>query len=153
MAEAAQAGPITFAGDYQQKVKALTTLWRRDYATVRQLEGTMYRVLGPLAAVMLVGVALVFTTILLAAGVLLCAISAALMVVFFVWAIRLQKRPRRDIRCPYCTNKNTVFEAVPEFECDICHRPIVFNELGAPVPSDGSLDDAKPVSIYGQQPD
>lgn len=113
----------------------------------------MYRVLGPLAAVMLVGVALVFTTILLAVGVLLCAICATLMVVFFVWAIRLQKRPRHDIHCPYCTNKNTVFDGVPSFECDICHRSIVFNQKGAPVPSDGSLENVKPTSIYEHQPD
>lgn len=95
-----------------------------------------------------VGLVLSFAMTFIVIGVPLVLLSAVLMVALFVWMIRLQKQPRRDVRCPYCNNVNSVFDSVTEFDCDICDRPIKFNEAGGPVPADGSLDNAKPTSVF-----
>lgn len=129
-------------------MKAIPPIKRGEYATIRQLEGYCYRVLKPLLALMGVGLLLCFTISLMMVGVPLLVLSAAMMLGLFIWMIRLQQQPRRDVRCPYCTNVNSVFESVSEFDCDICERPIRFNESGRPMPADGSLDNTTPTSIY-----
>lgn len=129
-------------------MKTILAVRRREYATVRQLEKNCYRLLKPLVVGMGTGILLTFTALFSAVGVAMCAVFGIMLLGLFIWMIRLQKEPRRDIRCPYCTNKNSVFTIVTEFECDICHRPISFTKEGVPVPADGSLSETKPTSVY-----
>jgi len=133
-------------------LKAFTVLYKKEYATIRQLESTCFRVLKPMIVLMFLGLLLCFTVSGTAPGVVICLISAVMMGSVFVWMIQTQKRPRRDIRCPYCSNLNSVFEHVEEFDCDICHRPVAFSPSGMPIPADGSMDSAQPKSVYDQEP-
>ncbi len=128
-------------------MRAITRLYRGEYATVRQLEQQSYRLLKPLVVVFGVGVLLCLTSLLTVVGAIVCAVTGVLLVGVFVWMIQLQKRPRRDLRCPYCTNKNSVFTGIEQFDCDFCERPIRFDEKGAPVPADDSYQ-SRPTSVY-----
>lgn len=131
-------------------MRAFSALIKRDFSTIRQLESKGYRLMRPLVVVFFLGIILCFTTLLMAFGVGLIVISGFTLAGLFFWLIQLQKRPRRAIRCPYCNNPNDVFWEVTEFDCDICDRPIVFDSKGIPVPADGSLENAKPRSVWDQ---
>lgn len=131
-------------------MKTISALIKRDFATIRQLESRGYRLLRPLAVVFGLGIVLCFTTLLMAMGVALIVLSGLGMAGLFLWLIQLQKRPRRQIRCPYCNNPNDVFWDIDTFECDICDRPINFDANGVPIPADGSLDKAQPTSVWDQ---
>ncbi len=97
---------------------------------------------------MLIGFLMFLMAPLVVIAVPVMVISGVLMFAVFVWMIQLQKAPRREVRCPYCDNSNSVFGGVSDFDCDFCERPIHFNESGVPMPADGSLDNARPTSIY-----
>ncbi|MCC6484643.1 MAG: hypothetical protein IT209_07350 [Armatimonadetes bacterium] len=129
-------------------MKAVSVIWRKEFATIRQLERSCYGLLKPLGVVMGVGFLMFLMAPLVLLAVPLMVLSGILMFGVFVWMIHLQKAPRREIRCPYCDNANSVFVGVSEFDCDFCQRPIHFNEQGTPMPADGSLDDAKPTSVW-----
>ncbi len=133
-------------------MKAISGLWQRNYATVRQLEQYGYRILKPLVVAFGVGVILCLTSLFVLVGVILIALSGLVLVGMFAWMIQLQKQPRRDVRCPYCTNKNSVFAGVSAFDCDFCERPVTFDASGTPVPADDSFTE-KPRSVFEQEPE
>jgi len=135
------------SGDRGSALNVITRLCRGEYATVRQLEQHSYRLLKPLAVTFGAGVLLCLTSLLTVLGAIVCAITGVLLVGLFVWMIQLQKRPRRDLRCPYCTNRNSVFIGVEQFDCDFCERPVRFDEKGTPVPADDSFR-SRPTSVY-----
>lgn len=129
-------------------MRAIQLIKRRKYSTIRQLETLGYAIIKPLGIVAGVGLLLCFTTILMAIGVFLLAVSLLGLGIMFAWLIHLQKQPHRDIYCPYCTNPNSVFKTAVEFDCDICERPIRFDANGIPIPADEESMVSEPRSIY-----
>ncbi len=129
-------------------MKAVSKVWRRDFATITQLEHQCYALLKPLCILMLVGGVMFFSTFLVWLAVPVMTLSSLGMVGVFCWMIHLQKTPTREIRCPYCDSKAKVFAGVTAFDCDSCDRPISFNEHGVPIAADGSLTQSKPTSVW-----
>jgi hypothetical protein len=103
-----------------------------EFATVRELEKKTFRVFGYGGAAFAFG--LILTLIGLGiVGAPVMLISAAVVVLAVVWVSMLGKEPSRPTFCPYCASRNDVFQSRRSFNCDICNRPVIVNELGEAV--------------------
>ncbi len=116
-----------------------------EFATVRQLEKKTFRVFGYGGAAFAFG--LILTLIGLGiVGAPIMLLSATVVIVAVVWVSMLDKEPSRPTFCPYCASQNDVYQSRRSFNCDICHRPVIVNELGEAVAAENmgtSIRDAQ----------
>lgn len=102
-----------------------------EFSTVRELEKKSSHIFMYGGGAFLAGIVLIFIAAPL--GVFVTAISALVLLGGIVYVSMLGKEQSRPVYCPYCSSKNDVYVSIQKFGCDICSRPIIFNENGEAV--------------------
>ncbi|NLN74863.1 MAG: hypothetical protein GX139_00935 [Armatimonadetes bacterium] len=102
-----------------------------EFATVRELEKKTSKIFIYGGAGVVAGIILIF--MFPPIGFLITALSLAAVLGGMIYVGMLAKEPSRPLFCPYCSTKNDVYVSRTEFDCDICHRPIIVDENGMAV--------------------
>jgi hypothetical protein len=89
-----------------------------------QLEETCYRYMKIGGGLLLVGLALMMTTVLFWLGAPVAALGAAIMAVNMLCMLRLNKTAGIAVTCPNCDKKYNVLPGSHSFVCDDCQHVI-----------------------------
>lgn len=108
------------------------SLLKIEFSTVRELEKKTFRIFGYGGAAFVFSILLWLFGLAVVGGPLM-VLSIVFVIAAMVWVSMLGKEAHRPVFCPYCASPNDVYVSKRRFNCDICHRPITFNDAGEAV--------------------
>ena len=97
---------------------------RRGETVALQVEECCYRYLMVGGGMVLVGLALMLTTVLFWLGAPMVAVGGAIIVGNIVWFLRVKKQQGINVTCPHCNKEYNILPGSHSFMCDECQQVV-----------------------------